>query len=113
MERLNDDVTGIPLPDYETSTQALNDILETDEGHFLADKLKNRMQELSERYKSMGPEERAKFEKEIVAQFQGNIDKLRKVVTEKISQGPSVKAEAYSLVALQVFGVIVLISVIG
>lgn len=111
MDSAGSDVTGFPVPDIPTSTQALHDILETDEGRMLADSLKRKMEDLSERYKSMGPEERAKFEQEFASKFQSSMDKLKRVVHEKLESKS--QPLVYSQIALQVFGVILLISVIG
>lgn len=105
------DVTGIPVPDIATSTQVLNDILETDEGKTLADNLKRKMEELSERYKSMGPEEREKFEKQFAAKFQSSMENLKRVVHEKVES--SARTKVYSQMSIQVMGLIFFLGVIG
>lgn len=111
----SDDIfAGSPAPDLTTSTQALNEILETEEGRYLADNLKRKMEELSERYREMGPEDRAKFESEFASKFKDSMEKLKRVVQEKVtatSSNPS--GESQSLSGLHIFGVIVLISVFG
>lgn len=105
------DVTGFPVPDISTSTQALNDVLETEEGKHLADNLKQRMEELSERYKTMTPEERARFEKKFAEKFQLSMDNLKRVVHEKVES--TARLQFYSQTAIQLFGVILLLGVIG
>lgn len=107
----DDDVTGFPAPDLTTTTNSLNEMLESEEGKHLAEKLKSKMEELSEKYRLMSPEDRGKFEKEFASKFQVSMDKLKRVVQEKVST--TVKAQIYSQIALQIFGVILLISVIG
>lgn len=105
------DVTGIPIPDIATSTDALKDVLESEEGSHLADDLKRKMQELNDRYKNMNDEERADFEKKIVAKFQQSIDGLKRAVHEKVES--TVRTKVYSQLAVQVIGVALLIGVIG
>lgn len=62
------------MPDIDTSTQVLSDVLESEEGKSMADSLRRKMEELSERYKTMTPEERAKFEQKFAEKFQKSID---------------------------------------
>lgn len=110
----DDIIAGFPAPDLTTSTQALNEILETEEGRYLADNLKRKMEELSERYKEMGPADRAKFESEFASKFKDSMEKLKRVVQEKVatsSTHPTPSEE--SLIGLHVLGVIILISVFG
>lgn len=110
MDRVND-VTGYPVPDIATSTQALEDVLESNEGKALADSLKRKMEELSERYKTMDADERARFEKDFAAKFQNSIEKLKRVLHEKVED--SVRTRVYSQTVLQLIGVVILLSVIG
>ena len=108
---MDSDVTGFPVPDIPTSTRALEDVLDSEDGRNLAENLQRKMEELTERFKSMGPEERAKFQEQLAAKFQGSIEKLKKVVHEKVES--SVRTKVYSQMAIQLVGWILLISFIG
>lgn len=109
----SDDIatTGFPAPDLTTSTNVLNEILETEEGRKMAGLLKDRMESLSERFKNLGPEEREKFQREFGAKFQDAMQNLKQVVQEKV--GASVRTRVYTELGIQIFGVVLLISVIG
>lgn len=108
---MDNDVTGFPVPDISTSTKVLEDVLETEEAKWMADGLRRKMEELSEHYKTMTPEERARFEKKFAEKFQKSIDNLKRVVQEKVEE--SVAPRVYSQLAIQVFAIAFLIGVIG
>lgn len=105
------------VPDLSSTTEALKEIMETEEGRNLAEELKVKMEALTEQYKEMTPEQRDRFEKEFSTKFKSSMDMLKKVVDEKIASMETEEQlnseESILQIALPVFGVILLISVIG
>lgn len=94
-----------------TATNALNDVMKTEEGRKMVANLREQLAKMGDKFKSMSPEEKEKFQKEFTAKFASSFDKLKGTVQEKVTQ--AVQRQIYLNLFIVLIVVLLVVGILG